>query len=106
MARASGTLGLRTATPAPALPAPAPSPPDAHGVLPWWIACLAGPPPIPVSTRTGHGSGGGHARLQGIIGRLLAARRGERNRQLFWASLRIGELVAEGTSIRPRPGRH
>ena len=48
------------------------------------------------STRTGHGSGGGHARLHGIIGRLLAARRGERNRLLFWASLRIGELVAEG----------
>ena len=73
------------------------SEPDQLPVLPRWIAGLAGPPPIPVtSTRTGHGSGGGHARLHGIIGRLLAARRGERNRLLFWASLRIGELVAEG----------
>jgi hypothetical protein len=64
-------------------------------VLPWWIADLAGPPPAPVaSTRTGHG--GGQARLHGIIGRLEAAQRGERNRLLFWASLRIGELVAEG----------
>ena len=73
------------------------SEPDQLPVLPRWIAGLAGPPPIPVtSTWTGHGSGGGHARLHGIIGRLLAARRGERNRLLFWASLRIGELVAEG----------
>jgi hypothetical protein len=66
-------------------------------VLPWWIAGLAGPPPMPVaSTWVGHGSAGGQARLHGIIGRLVAARRGERNRLLFWASLRIGELVAEG----------
>jgi hypothetical protein len=36
------------------------------------------------------------ARLQGIIARLLTARRGERNRLLFWASLRAGELVADG----------
>jgi hypothetical protein len=65
--------------------------------LPAWIAALAGPPPMPVaSTRTGHGSGDGQARLHGIIGRLLAAQRGERNRLLFWASLRIGELIAEG----------
>ena len=39
---------------------------------------------------------GGQDRLHGIIGRLVAARRGERNRLLFWASVRIGELVAEG----------
>lgn len=73
------------------------SEPDQLPVLPRWIAGLAGPPPMPVaSTRAGRGSGGGQARLQGIIGRLLAARRGERNRLLFWASLRVGELVAEG----------
>ena len=48
------------------------------------------------STWVGHGSAGGQARLHGIIGRLLAAQRGERNRLLFWASLRVGELVAEG----------
>jgi hypothetical protein len=66
-------------------------------VLPRWIAGLAGPPPMPVaSTWVGHGSAGGQARLHGIIGRLVAARRGERNRLLFWASLRIGEMVAEG----------
>ena len=65
-------------------------------VLPRWIAGLAGPPPVPAAgPRTGHG-GGAEARLHGIIGRLLAARRGERNQLLFWASLRIGELVADG----------
>ena len=31
-----------------------------------------------------------------VIGCLLAAHRGERNRLLFWASLRAGELVADG----------
>jgi hypothetical protein len=66
-------------------------------VLPQWIADLAGPPSEPVtSTGTGHGGWSAQARLHGIIGRLLAARRGERNRLLFWASLRIGELVADG----------
>jgi len=65
--------------------------------LPRWIADLAGPPPRPVtSTGIGHGGGSGRARLHGIIGRLLAARRGERNRLLFWASLRVGELVVDG----------
>ena len=48
------------------------------------------------STRTGHGSWDAQARLHGIIGRLSSARRGERNRLLFWASLRVGELVADG----------
>jgi len=66
-------------------------------VLPRWIADLAGPPPRPAAgTGTGHGGGSGQARLRGITGRLLAARRGERNRLLFWASLRAGELVADG----------
>src|SRR5215467_7388002 len=66
-------------------------------VLPRWIAGLAGPPPAPVTaTITGHGAAHAQARLQGIIARLLAARRGERNRLLFWASLRAGELVADG----------
>jgi len=73
------------------------SEPDQLPVLPRWIADLAGPPPGPASrTGTGHAGGGGQARLHGIIGRLLAARRGERNRLLFWASLRVGELVADG----------
>jgi hypothetical protein len=66
-------------------------------VLPRWIAGLAGPPAGPVTgTAAGHGGGSGQARLRGITGRLLAARRGERNRLLFWASLRAGELVADG----------
>ena len=66
-------------------------------VLPRWIAGLAGPPPAPVpATITGHSGAHAQARLQGIIVRLLAARRGERNRLLFWASLRAGELVADG----------
>jgi len=66
-------------------------------VLPRWIAALAGPPPAAAAgTRTGRGGGSGQARLGGIIGRLLAARRGERNRLLFWASLRAGEMVADG----------
>jgi len=66
-------------------------------VVPRWIAGLAGPPPPPApATITGHSGPHAQARLQGIIGRLLAARRGERNRLLFWASLRAGELVADG----------
>lgn len=66
-------------------------------VLPRWIASLAGPPPAPATTTiTGHGGAHAHARLQGLIRRLLAARRGERNQLLFWASLRAGELVADG----------
>ena len=76
------------------------SEPDQLPVLPRWIAGLAGPPPRPATStgtgRGGRGGGGGQARLHGIIGRLLAARRGERNQLLFWASLRIGELVADG----------
>jgi hypothetical protein len=31
-----------------------------------------------------------------MIGCLRAAHRGKRNRLLFWASLRVGELVADG----------
>jgi hypothetical protein len=66
-------------------------------VLPPWIADLARPPPAPATTTTtGHGAAHAQARLQGIIGRLLAAQPGERNRLLFWASLRAGELVADG----------
>jgi hypothetical protein len=66
-------------------------------VLPPWIAALAGPPPAPATptTVTGHGGAHAHARLAGLTRRLLAARRGERNQLLFWASLRAGELVAD-----------
>jgi len=71
--------------------------PDELLALPSWLADLAGPPPAPVTaTSTGHGGAHAQARLQGIIGRLRTARRGERNRLLFWASLRTGELVTEG----------
>ena len=73
--------------------------PNELPVLPQWIADLAGPPPAPATvtgTITGRGAAHAQARLQGIIGRLLAAQRGERNRLLFWASLRAGELVADG----------
>ena len=70
--------------------------PDDLPVLPRWLAALAGPPPAPATfPSTGHGGAHAQARMQGIIGRLLAARRGERNRLLFWASLRAGELVAD-----------
>jgi hypothetical protein len=73
------------------------SEPGGLPVLPRWIADLAGPPLVRVtSTVTGHGGAGTAARLHGIIGFLLAAQRGERNRLLFWASLRAGELVADG----------
>ena len=66
-------------------------------VLPGWIAALAGPPPGPATTTiTGHGGAHAQARLAGLIRRLLAARRGERNQLLFWASLRAGELAADG----------
>jgi len=54
-------------------------------------------PPAPATaTSTGHRGAHAQARLAGILGRLRAARRGERNRLLFWASLRTGELVADG----------
>ncbi len=65
-------------------------------VLPHWIAALAGPPPAPATTNTGHRGAHAQARLAGLIRRLLAARRGERNQLLFWASLRAGELAADG----------
>ncbi len=48
------------------------------------------------STTSAHHGAHTQARLHGIIGRLLAAQRGERNRLLFWASLRAAELVADG----------
>ena len=60
------------------------------------MAGLAGPPVLVTSAGTGHGGAGTAARLHGITGRLLAAQRGERNRLLFWASLRMGEMVADG----------
>jgi hypothetical protein len=72
------------------------SKPDQLPVLPRWIAGLAGPPVLVTSTGTGHGGAGTAARLHGITGRLLAPQRGERNRLLFCASLRMGELVADG----------
>jgi hypothetical protein len=66
-------------------------------VLPRWLATLAGPSPTPATfTVTGHGGAPAQARLAGILGRLLAAQRGERNRLLYWASLRAGELVTDG----------
>ncbi|HCU95642.1 MAG TPA: hypothetical protein DHU96_24180 [Actinobacteria bacterium] len=71
--------------------------PDQLPVIPRWIAGLAGPPPAPATgTVTGHGGAPTWARLHGIIEFLLTAQRGERNRLLFWASLRVGELVADG----------
>ncbi len=71
-------------------------------VLPGWLAALAGPPPAPATgALTGHAGAPAQARLDGIIGRLLAARRGERNRLLYWASLRAGELAADG-DLDPR----
>jgi hypothetical protein len=75
-----------------------------HGlpVVPHWLAALAGPPPTPATpTVTGHSGAHAQARLDGIIGRLLAARCGERNRLLYWASLRAGELAADG-DLDPR----
>ncbi len=71
--------------------------PDDLPILPWRLSGLAGPPPASATvTMTGHGGAHAEARLRGIVGRLLAARRGERNRLLFWASLRAGELVVDG----------
>src|SRR5215470_12226143 len=70
--------------------------PDQLPVIPRWLAALAGPPPTPAGAAAGHGGAPAWARLHGIIGFLLTAQRGERNRLLFWASLRAGELVADG----------
>jgi hypothetical protein len=65
-------------------------------VIPRWLTELAGPPLAPAATAAGHGGAPSWARLHGIISFLLTAQRGERNRLLFWASLRAGELVADG----------
>jgi Lsr2 len=65
--------------------------PDQLPVIPRWIADPAGPPASVTSTVTGHGGAPTWARLYGITGFLLAAEHGERNRLLFWASLRAGE---------------
>jgi hypothetical protein len=71
--------------------------PDELLALPPWLAGLAGPPPASATTtNTGHGGAYAQARLAGILGRLRTARRGERNRLLFWASLHTGELVTDG----------
>ena len=70
--------------------------PDQLPIIPRWLAALAGPPPAPASTAASHGGAPARARLQGITGFLVTAQRGERNRLLFWASLRAGELVADG----------
>jgi hypothetical protein len=76
--------------------------PDELQALPRWLADLAGPPPAPATaTSTGHRGVHAQARLQGILRRLRTARRGERNRLLFWASLRTGELVTDG-DLDPR----
>jgi hypothetical protein len=92
-------IELRTRGTCPGSPGyPVRSQPDELPALPSWLADLAGrPPATATSTNASHG-GGAHAqaRLAGILGRLRAARRGERNRLLFWASLRTGELVADG----------
>jgi hypothetical protein len=52
-------------------------------------------PATVTGTITSHGGAHAQARLHRIIGRLLAAHRSERNRLLFWASLRAGEMVAD-----------
>src|SRR5262252_3296948 len=68
-----------------------------RGTCPGSPGYPARPPPAPATaTSTGHGGAHAEARLAGILERLRAARRGERNRLLFWASLRTGELVADG----------
>jgi len=91
-------IELRTRGTCPGSPGyPVRSHPHELPALPPWLAGLAGPPTAPATaTSTGHRGAHAQARLAGILGRLRAARRGERNRLLFWASLRTGELVADG----------
>jgi hypothetical protein len=91
-------IELRTRGTCPGSPGyPVRSHPHRLPLLPRWLAGLAGPPPAPISAiSTGHGAAHAQARLDGILGRLRTARRGERNRLLFWASLRAGELVTDG----------
>jgi hypothetical protein len=69
--------------------------PPALEVLPAWIAGLAGPPVVPAPRDRDHG-GNAWNRLHGLVECVLAAERGERNRVLFWAAARAGELVAAG----------
>ena len=91
-------IELRTRGTCPGSPGyPARSHPHDLPVLPPWLAGLAGPPPAPATaTSTGHHGAHAQARLAGILSRLSAARRGERNHLLYWASLRTGELVTDG----------
>ena len=91
-------IELRTRGTCPGSPGyPVRSHPRQLPVLPRWLAVLAGPPPAPATaTGTGHRGVHAQARLAGILGRLHGAHRGERNRLLFWASLRTGELVTDG----------
>jgi hypothetical protein len=61
--------------------------------LPGWLADLAGPPR---ERRPSAAGGPVWPRLTGIVARLLDAASGERNRLLFWAAARCGEMVAAG----------
>lgn len=91
-------IELRTRGTCPGSPGyPVRSCPPSLPVLPRWLAALAGPPPAPATPALpSHGGAHAQARWQGILAHLHAARRGERNTLLFWASLRAGELIADG----------
>jgi hypothetical protein len=67
-------------------------------VLPRSLADLAGRPPVPaeIPAKGAPSAASAWRRLHGLLGCLLAAERGERNRTLYWAARRAGELVAAG----------
>jgi len=68
-------------------------------VLPRWLADLAGRPRAPMAGPAQGGTVSAASvwkRLHGVIGCVLGAERGERNRVLFWGALRAGELVVAG----------
>ena len=72
--------------------------PRALPLLPAWLAALAGPPrPRAVAPQGGKATPVTWRRLHGLVARVLAEQgQGERNRVLFWAAARAGEMVAAG----------
>jgi hypothetical protein len=67
--------------------------------LPGWLATLALPPQEPCRPAfrsDAMAPGITHARLRGVVERVLSSQPGNRNGPLFWAACRAGEMVAAG----------
>lgn len=66
-------------------------------VIPRWLSGLAMPPPLVAPVADCRAGGRITERLEGVVACLLAAGPGDgRNRLLFWAGCRCGEMIAAG----------